>query len=72
MNQPTLNETRRPLGLTITIDRGLFLFRRKSRPCQGLDNRWIFPKDIPAVVTAPVLCRERLGGLLRYYHRKAA
>jgi len=42
-----------------------------ERNHQGLDNRLIVPKDIPAGVTAPVLCRERLGGLLRFYHRRA-
>jgi hypothetical protein len=25
-----------------------------------------------AVGTGPIICRERLGGLLRFYHRKAA
>jgi putative transposase len=46
----------------------------KERPHQGIGNVIPFPSDIepdkPANGT--VECRERLGGLLRYYHRKAA
>jgi len=43
-----------------------------ERNHQGLGNRLIEPPDTPALTSAPVECRERLGGLLRYYHRQAA
>jgi len=43
-----------------------------ERNHQGKGNVLLFP---PATVwqrEGPVRCRERLGGLLRYYHREAA
>lgn len=48
-----------------------------ERNHQGLENKLIDPRD--EVVTAdsdsdptlPIECRERLGGMLRYYHRAA-
>ena len=45
---------------------------RAERNHQGLDNRLIDPPDTLALTSGAVECRERLGGLLRYYHRKAA
>ena len=44
----------------------------RERNHQGLDNRLIesLPKDTPT--QGPVLRRERLGGMLSYYHREAA
>jgi putative transposase len=43
----------------------------EERPHQGLDNELIAPK--PAVVgTGAIKCRERLGGLLKFYNREAA
>ncbi len=40
---------------------------------QGLGNVIPFPSDPPANDReGPIECRERLGGLLKYYHRKAA
>lgn len=42
----------------------------EERPHQGLGNRRIYPMPEPGSGT--VTCRERLGGLLRYYHRSAA
>jgi len=41
-----------------------------ERNHQGLGNALIAPKTNPAPGTQ-VRCRERLGGLLRYYHRAA-
>jgi len=43
----------------------------RERPHQGLEGRLIIP---PANenMTASIQCRERLGGLLRFYHRSAA
>jgi transposase InsO family protein len=43
-----------------------------ERNHQGLDNRLIEPGEEVGRTTGDVSCRERLGGLLRYYHRKAA
>ena len=43
-----------------------------ERNHQGKDNVLLFPRDTSVRRTGPVQCRERLGGLLRYYHREAA
>lgn len=43
-----------------------------ERNHQGLDNRVIEPGEEVGRRTGHVECRERLGGLLRYYHRNAA
>ena len=42
-----------------------------ERNHQGLDNRLIAREDVDGQ-TGPVVRRERLGGLLSYYHRAAA
>ena len=34
--------------------------------------RWDIDTDVIRDVTRPIHCRERLGGMLRYYHRRAA
>ena len=39
---------------------------------QGKDNRLLFPLRTPSSVGDNVGCRERLGGLLKYYERQAA
>ena len=39
---------------------------------QGLGNRVIEPGEEVNRHNVEVLCRERLGGMLRYYYRKAA
>jgi hypothetical protein len=39
-----------------------------ERPHQGLDNEIIEP---PPPGKGEIVCRERLGGLLRYYGRAA-
>lgn len=44
---------------------------REERNHQGLGNRLIEP-TIAANDPGPVHCRQRLGGLLRFYHRHAA
>src|SRR5262249_7868002 len=41
-----------------------------ERNHQGLDNRLLAPVEI--IATGVVQKRERLGGLLNYYYRKAA
>jgi putative transposase len=44
----------------------------RERNHQGLDNRLIEPDAEVGMTAGTVQCRERLGGLLRYYHRTAA
>ena len=45
----------------------------KERPHQGKGNVILFPSaHADLSPEEPIGCRERLGGLLKYYHRKAA
>jgi transposase InsO family protein len=44
----------------------------QERNHQGLDNRLIEPGEEVGRTAGEVVCRERLGGMLRYYYRKAA
>ena len=39
---------------------------------QEKGNVLLFPRATGQQREGPVRCRERLGGLLRYYHREAA
>ena len=43
-----------------------------ERHHQGKGNVLLFPQRIRISGDGPVQCRERIGGLLRYYHREAA
>ena len=43
-----------------------------ERNHQGKGNVLLFPRDTDVGRKGPVQCRERLGGLQRYYHREAA
>ena len=43
----------------------------EERPHQGLGNVLIAPKTT-VIGTGQVTCRERLGGLLKFYYREAA
>ncbi|MDH3599907.1 MAG: transposase, partial [Candidatus Tectomicrobia bacterium] len=44
-----------------------------ERPHQGKSNVILFPSaQAEADRDSPIECRERLGGLLKYYHRQAA
>ena len=43
-----------------------------ERNHQGKGNVLLFPRHRDVDHKQPVQCRERLGGLLRYYHREAA
>ena len=43
-----------------------------ERNHQGLDNRLIAPEGVDGCQTGHVVRRDRLGGLLSYYHREAA
>jgi putative transposase len=45
----------------------------EERPHQGKGNTMLFPSvQAEGSAEAPIGCQERLGGLLKYYHRKAA
>jgi len=44
----------------------------QERNHQGKNNVVLFPQVRTSRRADPVQCRERLGGLLRYYHREAA
>jgi putative transposase len=45
----------------------------EERPHQGKGNVVLFPAPIQSSPgRGPIQCRERLGGLLKYYHREAA
>ncbi len=44
----------------------------EERNHQGLENLLIDPHCDVGNTTGIIECRERLGGLLRYYHRRAA
>jgi putative transposase len=43
-----------------------------ERNHQGLDNRLITPPQAPAASFGAIQRRERLDGILNYYHREAA
>ena len=43
-----------------------------ARNHQGLNNQLIDPGEEVGHLSGPVQCRERLGGMLRYYYRAAA
>ena len=43
-----------------------------ERNHQGKGNVLLFPRSTSRRRDGPLHCRERLGGLLRYYHREAA
>ena len=44
----------------------------RERNHQGIDNQLIFPDKSAAKSSGPIECRQRLGGMLKYYHRQAA
>ena len=43
-----------------------------ERNHQGLSNQIIDPEDNVGAIAGKIECRERLGGMLKYYHRRAA
>jgi putative transposase len=43
-----------------------------ARNHQGLDNELIEPSGDGDTVAGSIECRERLGGMLKYYHRRSA
>ena len=44
----------------------------RERNHQGLDNRLIEPPDRAESGSSAIKCSQRLGGMLRFYHRAAA
>jgi len=44
----------------------------QERNHQGLNNQLIQPGNEVGCITGVVACRERLSGMLRYYHRQQA
>ena len=44
----------------------------EERNHQGKSNVLLFPQNVKSRPDAAIECHERLGGLLRYYHRKVA
>jgi integrase-like protein len=54
-----------------TAVREVVLHYHEERPHQGLDNELIAPRTT-VVGTGHVTCRDRLGGLLKFYYREAA
>src|SRR5262245_40277849 len=51
---------------------GVAHFYHEERNHQGLDNRLIESGDEVPCTTGESACHERLGGMLRYYYRRAA
>jgi transposase InsO family protein len=59
----------------VTLRKAVTLFLEhyhQERNHQGLANRILMPGDEVGQKMGKVTCRERLGGLLRYYYRAAA
>ena len=46
-------------------------FHNSERPHQGVGNRLLLPRGRVGEIDAPIQVRERLGGLLRFYYRRA-
>jgi len=44
----------------------------RERNHQGIDNRLIAPDDHTGSTLSAIECVQRLGGMLRFYHRAAA
>ncbi len=44
----------------------------QERNHQGLENKLIEPGEEVVLTAGKVVCRERLGGMLKFYYREAA
>jgi transposase InsO family protein len=55
-----------------TVVRDYVAHYHLERNHQGLDNELIIPAQEISRSEGRIQCRERLGGMLRYYHREAA
>ena len=51
---------------------GFLAHYHAERNHQGLDNRLLEPGEEVGRTKGEVVCRERLGGMLRYYYKQAA
>jgi putative transposase len=58
-------------SLRRTVDSYLSHYHAE-RNHQGLDNKIIDPSDDVGAIAGKIECQERLGGILKYYHRVAA
>ncbi len=47
-------------------------FYNRERFHQGMGNELLTTLNSPASIDGELLCRERLGGMLKYYSRQAA
>ena len=56
-------------GFLRAVVRDYVEFYNQERPHQGLNNRFLPVNEEQADSEAPVKVKERLGGLLNYYHR---
>ena len=54
------------------VTREFLAYYHRERNHQGLDNQLIFPSPADADLAAPIERRQRLGGMLNYYYRRAA
>lgn len=52
--------------------RGFVAHYHHERNHQGLDNRLIRPLSTAGHPRGPIQCRQRVGGMLKYYYRTAA
>ncbi len=55
-----------------TVVRAYVAHYHLERNHQGLDNKLIFPVQESCWTQDSIRCRERLGGMLRYYYHEAA
>jgi hypothetical protein len=61
-----------PWHLLLLILAGWINHRQQDAIEYLLDNRLIESGDEVACTTGEIACHERLGGMLRYYYRRAA
>ncbi len=54
------------------VTREFLAHYHRERNHQGLDNQLIFPGPADTDLAAPIERRQRLGGMLNYYYRRAA
>jgi putative transposase len=55
-----------------TVVNDYIVHYHEERNHQGLDNQLISPRPVPTTKLGAVARRERVGGMLSYYHREAA
>jgi hypothetical protein len=65
-------ESRLALQAEILALRHRLNILQRKETIRGLSKRIIEPGDELRRTTGKIACRERLGGMLRYYHRRAA